>query len=446
MILLNKPIESFTFDDIVEFCKEGNVEGFQLDYKKELPAKGLSKHFASFSNSRGGVIIVGVEEDATAKPSKYEGIVFDSKLVDKIHQYATNVDPRPDYDLKVTNEVQGKVFILIRIYEGDRTPYYVHNDANIYVRTGNITDPIDLAKPEAVELLFGKKEKAELARTNYIKRAREIYDAALQQGNKERLKKIAEERAEHKRNAEEAVQQGLKPPAYKTIYASGELGTEVSLLKLLLQPFFPKKALMPPNDIKSNMEQIKFRHGSIDFPYYSPRPIQDGLIHFQWGEDGSVECQQLYSTGLVYHADDVLRQDQEHGKRIYLDRIAVNLFMFLRGSANFYSTLGYQGSLIGHMELKDINGAKLKRLVPNGYRPGLWWDRETEIPLMNDYTWKIDIDTSLLKDDLAFQKYFINFIREIYWSLGYEDVEENLLKAFLKDQGWLIEETTSPTT
>ena len=241
------------------------------------------------------------------------------------------------------------------------------------------------------------------------------------------------------------LQQGQPAPTLGSRYAPGKLGTEVSLLTLLLQPFFPSKALLPASDIKGNLDNIKFRHGSVDFPNYNFKPIQDGLIHFEWGTDGAIECQQLYSTGLVYHADDVLGQNQQHGKRIYLDRVAVNLFMFLKGSSNFYSLLGYQGSLIGYMELKDINGARLKRLVPNGYRGGLFWENENEIPLMNEYVWKIDIDTSLLKDGLALQSYFINFIKEIYWGLGYEDVDEKLLKAFLKDQGWLIEDPANST-
>ena len=188
MKILNDPINTLTFQDIVEFCKEGIVEGIQLDYKRELPPKGLAKHFASFSNTRGGVLVIGVEEDAkSSKPANWDGIVYDFKLIDKIHQYATNVDPRPSYDVFVTNEQNGRVFILVRIFEGDRTPYYVQNDANLYIRTGNITDLIGLASPEAAELLFGKKTKAEIARHNFIKRSAEIFKAANRRADKERL-------------------------------------------------------------------------------------------------------------------------------------------------------------------------------------------------------------------------------------------------------------------
>lgn len=91
------------------------------------------------------------------------------------------------------------------------------------------------------------------------------------------------------------------------------------------------------------------------------------------------------------------------------------------------------------------NGAQLKRIVPNGYRGGLFWHEEEEVPLKNKYVWSIELETSILYDDVALQDHIVSFIKEIYWSLGYEDVSEDLLKAFLKQNGWLIEPPTSQT-
>ena len=64
MVILNEPIDRFSFEKVVSFCQEGNIEGYQLEYKQDLSSqKGLSRQFASFSNSRGGVIVLGVVED-----------------------------------------------------------------------------------------------------------------------------------------------------------------------------------------------------------------------------------------------------------------------------------------------------------------------------------------------------------------------------------------------
>ncbi len=122
-----------------------------------------------------------------------------------MHQFAANVEPIPDYDVAVTNESNGKVFLLIRIFEGDSTPYYVQNDSNIWVRTGNITNPVDIASPEALSLLFGKREKASRARSVFIEKADDVYEAALQRAERERLTLIA---AEKEREQQEAQTRG----------------------------------------------------------------------------------------------------------------------------------------------------------------------------------------------------------------------------------------------
>ena len=109
----------------------------------------LPKHFASFSNTRGGLIIVGVEEDDKGLPVKWEGVKNEGKLIDRVHQNASNIDPIPNYETCITDEKNGRVFLLIRIFEGDQTPYYVQNDSNIWVRTGNISKPIDIASPRS---------------------------------------------------------------------------------------------------------------------------------------------------------------------------------------------------------------------------------------------------------------------------------------------------------
>ena len=116
MDLLNKQINQFSFNDISNFCNQGIFEGYQLDYKQQLPLKGLAKHFASFSNTHGGVIIIGVEEDnKTGKPLAWNGIKNEGKLLDQIHQYASDVEPVPSYEVHVTDEIRGKVFIRFTI-------------------------------------------------------------------------------------------------------------------------------------------------------------------------------------------------------------------------------------------------------------------------------------------------------------------------------------------
>ena len=397
MNILNNPIDSFSFSDIAEFCEQGQIEGVQLDYKRELPAKGLAKHFSSFSNTRGGLLIIGVEEDSkTGKPKAWEGVAFESKLVDKIHQYASSVEPRPAYDVHVTDENNGKVFILVRIFEGDRTPYYVQNDANLYIRTGNITDLIGLASPEAAELLFGKKSKAELARQNYILRSDEIFKAAIKQADKEKQQAIANEKENWKRER--------KPESneeFRSEYVLDPLGTNTSMCTILLQPYYPKAAITTPQEILAKVNQFRVKsnyHG--DFPDLQLKPIQDGIMSFKWNRRGQIQCQQVYATGLLYDADDVLRVT-DTGRVIYLTTVATKLYMLLLSASKFYLLFGYQGGLKGFLRLEDIEGVIVHPVVPQGYRLPPFFFEDRKGPILSKYEWELELDTALLHDPMS---------------------------------------------
>ncbi len=436
MNILNNPVSNYSFLDIAQFCAEGQIEGVQLDYKRELPAKGLAKHFASFSNTRGGLLIIGVEEDPkNGKPITWDGIIFETKLVDKIHQYASSVEPRPAYDVQVTDEQNGKVFILVRVFEGDRTPYYVQNDANLYIRTGNITDPIGLASPEAAELLFGKKANADLARQNYISRTDEIYQAAIKQGEKEKQRAIANEKDKWK-----SEQKTESKEEFHSSYAMDPLGTNTSVSTILLQPFFPKAAITTPQEILAKSDQFRIGNHYIgNFPELQLKPIQDGVMSFKWGPNGHVLCQQIYATGLLYDADDVLRVIDQR-KRLYLSSIASRLFMILLSASNFYRLFGYQGGLKGFLRLENMDGVIVYPVVPQGYHLDPWFFDDRQGPILSRYEWDLELDTTLLHDPMSRQVFYLEKLQEIYWSLGYENVQEGSIEKFLEQNRWLVTE------
>lgn len=438
MKILNQPIATITFKDVVDFCQEGNVEGVQVDYKTQLPKRGLSKHFASFSNTRGGLIILGVAENSSGKPEVFEGLKLDTKLVDQIHQFATSVEPRPSYDVSVTNEISGKSFILIRIYEGTETPYYVQNDPNIYIRTGNITDPIDIANPKVVEGLFEKRSLARIARKNSINRTIEVYKSALERAEKERLRLIAEEKENYQILLGQAKLKGEPIGQFKSKIFQESLGNKTSMFTLLLQPYNPSRPFLALNDIKLKVDNVRVKTSDGDFPDLNLKPIQDGIIHFFWNQnDGGIECQQIYSNGLIFHSEDVLRIDED-GRKIYLSSLVFRMLRFLKFASGFYTSFPYQGVLSGYIKLEGANDTNIIRIEPRGHFAS-YWDEGNQTPVMKHYIWNLDLDTSVLFDDLSRQNFLISKIQEIYWSLGYENPNENLIKDFFKENGWLIE-------
>lgn len=438
MKLLNTPLKDLNFEDVVDFCKEKEVEGVQVDYKKEFPQKGLAKHFASFSNTRGGIIIIGVEEDTkTGTPVKWVGVKNEGKLIDRVHQFAANVEPLPNYEVATTNEVKGKVFLLVRIFEGDITPYYVQNDSNIWVRTGNISNPVDIASPDALELLFRKKEKAQSTRSYFLGKAHDVYLAALKRAENERLSIIAEEKENYLKKQQQDGIANLNLDGFKSMTYKEKLGSQAAMSTIQLQPYYPHKSFISPLELKNSIESIRARGKNwVEFPSLNQETIPEGILNFSWGKnEGQLECEQLYGYGLVYHSRDVLWI--EEGKpKIYLSHVARHLFVTLLATSNFYKHVGYQGNVTGYLHIHNVEGAEISRILAQGWTLNFF---ESKRFLLNKYLWDIDIDTTVLNSQKELQHFFMEFIKEIYVGLNCPPIQEDLLKAFLKDEGWLVE-------
>lgn len=61
------PIDALTFEDVNNFCHARARGGLVLDYKVDFP-NYLEKTIASFANTYGGHILIGVGETATGEP------------------------------------------------------------------------------------------------------------------------------------------------------------------------------------------------------------------------------------------------------------------------------------------------------------------------------------------------------------------------------------------
>ncbi len=416
MDILNKPIESFKFEDVVAFCEKGYREGFQIDYKRDYSSKGLSKHIVALSNSRGGVIIIGVEEDIkTGFPKNWNGIDTDAKQIEKLHQEIANIEPFPSCVVHATDSKNDKFFILVRVFSGDNTPYYVQNDSNVYIRTGNITKQIDLASPDGLELMFGKKEKAEKSRKVYLSMADEIFDAKV-------LKKEDEIIRESRKAGEEVI---FKSRRF--------LVTDISMCEITIQPFFPKQSFANPKEIKNGIDEIRFKNGNFTFPELNVIPSPKGIMFFTFLKHNNlIEFQQIFSQGLIQNKFTVSVLSEDTGfKIVSLWRIAVRIFGVFQFAKKFYNKYGYSGVLVGKINLTGLDDAFARQLTPAGRD---FWEKDREC-LLAECSWDIKIDTNILNNGEDLKKYFINLLREIYWDLGFEDIREDVVDDFLKQSG-----------
>lgn len=416
MDLLNKNIRNFSFEDIESFCKEGHREGVQLDYKEIFPS-GFAKQFASFSNKRGGVVIIGVKENKVSGiPESWIGIDNTSKTVEQVHQSASNVDPLPSYDVAVTNERSGKAFVLVRIFEGDKTPYYIQNDGHLWVRTGSISNPIDIASPEEAKILYAKRDQAKLARDNYLESIKDVYLAYLKRADRERLLEI------EKSKNDGSYAQGK--------FFEKKLGSSASILSITVMPFFPGKCFVHPRELIDRINDISFSSNYFTFPnpYLNGlKNIPDGYVTFMSNNSsGYVRSEQLRANCILCSKEDIVE-----GKKTSLSRIFAEIFGVLRATEKLSSILGYNGNFNMYISLDNAENIISDPLsVSNsGFSEFGFAPREM---LKDKYDWDFEFDILSLRDSSRLLDLSHSIVDEISWSFGFKNVSKELIKEFIE--------------
>ena len=419
MDLLAQDFGTITFQHVVDFCKQKIVENTELDYKLVLP-RDLTKHFAAMSNRYGGLIIVGVEEDSqTGPPVKWEGIVNDGKQIDRVHQFANNVRPLPTYDVRMTDEVNGKVFLLIRINEGGAPPYRTINDPTVYIRTGNITTRTTAspADAEIVRELYAKRANAEVVRQANVDRATSVLLSMLEQGDLRRSKQVLHS----------------QDPDGSQRFLLSALDDNFRMLTAYLQPFYPASELAPPREIHAALNDVRVKNESDQgrvFPQeYNISPMARGMLVFNWigQEDVSFISDQVYASGFFFHSEQngvsVRGSEAEY---IYLTDIARVLYTTLLFGRKLYSRFGYSGLTQGAVQLTGARGRPVSLILSDA-------EHQTGYSLAIDaaYRWPVEADTHQLRDDDWARAYFYRTMREIYWDLGVTKVADQTFDNFL---------------
>lgn len=421
--LLARNIYDITFDDVVEFCQQKVLESVQLDYKQNIP-RDLAKHFATFSNTQGGLIIIGVGEDsATGLPTTYDGIPNDSKHVDRIHQFAANVTPLPTYDVRTTDEQSGNLFILVRIYEGAAPPYTTLNDPTVWIRTGNISTP---ASREELLRLANKRRDAETTRLAKIAFAKQYFMARVAEADQER---------------EQAIQAGEKNIH---LYPIGSK-EHSAILSLTLQPYYPHRQLTTPPELLNRLLQYCDQecHRTVFFNHRVDT-LPGGIAGFSSNKStGYVIGEQLYADGVYNLMEDVLtEQDQKLLKAVNMNIIATDMYSRLKIVQSFYKMTAYSGLIVGTINLKGGSGAEvLPLLSPTGRA---WLPPQCGKVRLSSYDWSFELDTATLYDEAALNQFFGKIIRDISWGLGIPEVSQKVIDAILQYNRWLAPAPSNP--
>lgn len=156
---------------------ESDIESFLNDYKetesnffefksKGLNSKSLSKEISALSNTFGGYIFIGVEDDKTIT-----GV--GDWTEERVHNVIYNtVSPLPLFSIKEFT-FDSEALLLIRIEEGPNPPY-IANDGHIYQRLSSGSYPIK--DSNALLLLYNKRRDNDNAIASRIELPSNIKD------------------------------------------------------------------------------------------------------------------------------------------------------------------------------------------------------------------------------------------------------------------------------
>ena len=172
--MFTKPIDNITFEDVKDFCREF-PEGVRVEYKQEI--KHIPKIVSSFANTLGGIFIIGAEADQTNNKVKFpiQGIAKKSGIEEQILQSTlTGIYPAVTPEVKIVDVPNSNnVVVVVRSDESVQAPHAIQNSTRVYIRTGSITQPYELADTERVAYMLKRREDSQGVVRQILKRIEE---------------------------------------------------------------------------------------------------------------------------------------------------------------------------------------------------------------------------------------------------------------------------------
>src|SRR5437899_914097 len=250
------PIDDLAFQDVNNFCQTRLREGLILDYKLDFP-KRLDKTIASFANTYGGHILIGVGETPTGEPVlPIAGVPLQPGLRESVVAKALDAIYPPVYpEVRVVEfqapgaQTPDRAVVVVRVHESEVSAHAVDGGTSVYLRVDNISDQFTRrATTDEIAWFLNKRQRSiEL---------------------KDRLLREAERRASN----------------YVISYRTAkQLSTEEPKGRYVLWtvPTFPRSELASPQRLLqlSRRQGWKQHTGHFEFPVGSASPIADGIRH-----------------------------------------------------------------------------------------------------------------------------------------------------------------------
>lgn len=407
-MLSTKPINEISFQDVVEFCSELNKENLFLEYKSEFPSNNsLAKEISAFANTNGGLLIIGVDDVDSIPRAPFEGFTPDqTNYEQKIEQILiSRVKPPLFPQVKVTEQIDGKIFIVIRISESDITPHIIDTN-KIYIRTGESSNPLDTASWDKALWLHDRRKKSISFREFLLNESEECFNSIL--GNRS---------------------VNLSSNEYKGIISA----------KIL--PLYPNnQSFIDLRELTDVCESIRFRiNNTWHFPAFRVtryNSIHHGInsIYFphienQNNPSAGDNFEYLYFNKFGHFAWilNETRLNNDGSRLMYLSWLFEYILMFLHASNEYYKKLDYKGSCKLILEFEKLDGLIVNTQIhERQLRP------ENILSQRGSYSQEYDIDLVSYNDD--FKNITKDMLEDVAWSLGASTlVKSNLIETYIEN-------------
>lgn len=155
--LFGAALDAVNVGDVRALVENNVAEAFDLDFKRDRygnsdsERRSLASDVAALANTAGGVIVLGVDEDANARASSAPGVEVNDAEVARITQIvASLVSPLPPFDVvPVVGGVDDPSYILIAVARSALAPHAVLvNNETLRYPTRKGTTTRYLAEPE----------------------------------------------------------------------------------------------------------------------------------------------------------------------------------------------------------------------------------------------------------------------------------------------------------
>jgi hypothetical protein len=270
------PIDRITFADVDAFCRSGVRESILLDFKKDFPSR-LEKTIAAFSNTYGGIILIGVDETPNGEPIlPICGVQLTSGLRERVIQIGLDaVYPPMIPEVRVVEfrsseglDQCDRAVVVVRVHESAMGGHAVDQRTTVYLRVDNVSDPYRKATVGELEWFINKREKAIEEQVRILELSRDHAEQYL-----------ARLRTRHSLDPDE--------PTAKCIF--------------WMAPRFPHNPLVRPQqliDYASNI-RIDLQHARHGFPSGSILPVREGIF-FDGEYNRGLRYTEIQQQGLVY--------------------------------------------------------------------------------------------------------------------------------------------------